>query len=67
MAIYNIEQGKCPKCGGTNLEDAYTNETSKYIIIPVECRDCGWEGVQRLQIQYIDTADADDWQNQTDW
>lgn len=47
--------GKCPKCGGGNL-DYLSSDCGGYMLsYPFTCEDCGCEGEEVYSITYIET------------
>lgn len=49
---YHNEQGKCPKCGGLNLDYQAIKYTDSMCYYPYKCEDCGQEGEEWYSMEF---------------
>ena len=49
---YKNEQGKCPKCGGFNLDYQVIQYTDSMCYYPYKCEDCGQEGEEWYSMEF---------------
>ena len=58
-----MEQGKCPKCQGVNLNYETIVDSTPYsqsIYYPYECDDCGFCGREYYDITFSEHCDEND-------
>ncbi|KKL19487.1 hypothetical protein LCGC14_2464990 [marine sediment metagenome] len=48
----STEKGKCPKCGGENLNYETILDTGEQISYPFTCDDCGATGDEFYHLKY---------------